>query len=367
MSSFSVRKFERSDFEHTAKLAKLVYGHGPLTDPAYLEWKYSGNPSLPSILAIAESQGELIGFNALLPVLVKVENTVALCAIASDTMVHPEFRRQGVFLAMQKYLTSKAENISMTYSSGARLRQPTAIGTVKHFQWRVVGPVFVLERFLSPGTAMKQLWVYPQLNSTNLFKYLKSLAGVGAITLLGSLTQAVARGLKEDERKEQGIQVTEMKPLVFGAEFDNLWEEVKDSFRIAVVRNKEYLNWRFSNPTATYKGFRADQDGRLRGYCILSYTAKGNLKTALVADVLATEPGIAATLVDECARYAKRDQAHILKLCKTEQLQDFIGSLGLVRSAKDYHFARLDNSHIPESLAFDITNWYLTFSDRDSM
>jgi GNAT superfamily N-acetyltransferase len=342
-----------------------VYGQNDaLAELTHLQWKFQENPC-GSVLVVCESNGQIIGFLALIPLLVKINDAIRRCAILGDAMVHPKFRRQGIYVAMGQYLFDEAkEEIVMSVAAGDS-QLPTCRGSLKYHQFRQVGELPILKKYLRPLSVASHLWVYSKLTVTNLVKYFGSLFNLLSVTLLGSSTLLINR-LRNDliSASEEQIKLREVTPLVFGEEFDRLWEETQGSFPIAVVRNKQYLNWRYSDPSAAFVGFRADQGGVLQGYAVLSYTIGERLKTARIVDILAARPEIAAALVKECLRRAKQDQAHVLIMFETRQTQSFSKHLGLARSLqRDYFFAVVFDPEIPENLVYKFSNWYVTVAD----
>jgi len=167
--------------------------------------------------------------------------------------------------------------------------------------------------------------------------------------------------------KERQIQVREIKPLRFEGDYDQLWQEVSESLPIAVVRNKEHLNWRYGNPCATFVAFRAEKDGGLCGYSILAYKTRGKLKIAWVADLLAKDPTIMGLLLKECLRRAKQDNMHVVIMWDTRGTGKALSrSLRLVRGwRKNPITAHFGDSQLPRDIISDIDNWYVTVGDFD--
>ena len=51
---------------------------------------------------------------------------------------------------------------------------------------------------------------------------------------------------------------------------DAIWDSAKDEFDLAIVRNQEYLNWRYADPRAGRFAIRAAIEGEaIVGYCVL--------------------------------------------------------------------------------------------------
>jgi hypothetical protein len=368
MSLRIIRQFQQDDIARISTLADSVYGTDALGNAAYVEWKYVKNP-YGSIACTYEINDELIGVLALTALPLKVQDSSRVAAVSGDLMVHSKFRRQGIFISMLSYLfDQKTEHVSLAYADRS-LKSATVRGVVKYSLMKHVGDIPVLLRYLRPLSAMRALWVfYGRLTLRNVVRYLGYLVHVILITLLGKLTAIVgpqwnARTLPSDEKK---LKVSEMEDLAFGDEFTSLWQEVGGSYPIAVIRNSEYLNWRYaSHPTNFYVGFRAVQDGVLRGYAVLLYTTRGNLKTAWVVDIFASGPDVEAELVKCCMRRALRDHAHVFTMFKTKRNRDFSKRLGLISGwpIRNPLLVRNLSNQISEDFVCDPSNWYLTIAD----
>ena len=368
MSLGIIRQFQKEDILRISKLADSVYAADALGNAAYVEWKHLKNP-YGSIACTYEVDDELVGVLALTALPLKVQDSSRVAAVSGDLMVHPKFRRQGIFITMLRYLfDQKTEHISLAYADRS-LRSATVRGVVKYALMQHIADIPVSLSYPRPLSAIQALWVfYGKATPSNLVRYLGYIAHVIFITVVGRLGGIISR--LWDARTlpigEKRVEVSEMEALVFGEEFNSLWQEVKDSYPIAVIRNSEYLNWRYgSHPTNIYHGFRAVQGGAFRGYAVLLYTIRGTLKTAWVVDVFASDPEVEAELVKCCMRRAEQDQAHVFTLFRTKRNKGFSRSLGLMSGwpIRNPLLVRNLSTEISEDFLNDPSNWYLTIAD----
>jgi len=356
-------------------LASKVYRENNLADIGYLRWKYEGNP-YGVITSVCDNGGQVVGFNALILVPMKVSDSEVRSAIGGDSMVHPEFRRQGIFVATTRHLEDQChagakENVYMIYGTQS-LKSATVQGITKHLAYRHIGDIVILKQYFSPIFVLTHLRShYPTLTLRNPVKYLGALTEVVSTTLfgyLGSLVDLLGGSIRPQEDRHP--QVREIAPLTFGDEFDDLWQRIQQTMPVAIIKRSAYLNWRYNNPKSTYIGFRADRDGELQGFCLLSYITKEELKTAWVLDLVGTNPETEADLIRQASRRAKRDGAHILILWRTNHMQSFLPRfrLGLGKSWRNHPLVihTLDHtSKTPEDIVGDISNWYVTVADTE--
>jgi len=120
----------------------------------------------------------------------------------------------------------------------------------------------------------------------------------------------------------------------FGPEYEELWEEARESFpiRCGVVRDGSWLTFRNSGRIALE--VRDAADGSLVGY---SATKRG---TGLLADVLARRPGRLTEVIAATAAWLAADESRgitHLKAMRTPALEPALRELGF--TPVDYRFA----------------------------
>jgi GNAT superfamily N-acetyltransferase len=366
-----VRPLRDDDLQRVAELAKVVYGSDALTNVSYLDWKFNRNPSGKAIVAVCECQDRVIGITALFPQVFKSGSSTWRGACGGDLMVDPQFRRQGIFIALVRSLFDwVAEDIAFVY--GVRsLKSSTVGGLFKYFEYVNIGDVNTLTKYLRVLSSIRALSFSLRPTLTSLRWYLGSMRELISVVVICSLSSLIVHSMNGRIPSEGGdvILISEMDRLVFGEEFNRLWEEVKDSLPITVVKNSAYLNWRYANPAGRYVGFRACVNGVLRGYAILVYAVRGKLKTAMIMDILAANSDIAAKLVDKCMRRAKQDQAHIFKMWETKETRIFPEHPVLRRAwHKEPLVMHVLDSQLPRELVDNIANWCVSSADtKDEM
>lgn len=349
--------------EHVAELGVATYGkEEPLANEQYLDWKFHRNP-YGTIVVLCEVDHQAVGCAALIGVRLKIVDIVCNGAIAGDHMVHPDYRRQGIFVDVTHESFKLASEIALAYGS-QDLHSPTVLGITKHLGFIIVGNVQILKRYLSPLSGLANLWVYDRLALGSLFRYLGSLAELAWVTLVQTLISATrTSGNEHISEVPQKIVIRETDQQ-FTEEYDQLWEEVGPSFPIAVERRKEYLNWRYANPCASYNFLRADVDGKLRGFLVFAYNDLKGFKTARILDLLFAGPEVGIALMEACICRAKQDKAHVLKLYKNKLTTHLSRPLGLVEAWTQNHVvAKIVKPNVPEGIISDISNWFLTGTD----
>jgi len=116
----------------------------------YFLWKYRDNKSIDKILAfVAIKNGEIIGFRGYYPQEYKIDNDVILIASVSDTVVHPSYRRQGVFITLTSFAEKMLDDIyNIKYYLNLTPSWPTIPG-YKKLGWKIVNKKYFLSYYCS--------------------------------------------------------------------------------------------------------------------------------------------------------------------------------------------------------------------------
>ena len=164
-------------------------------------------PDGKAFLYIAEDGEELAGHFADIPRRFSVNGEVSLGTLSLDLMVHPDYRRRGIFAEMGRYAAQRVKEEKGLFMTAFPIRKETIAGLLK-IGWEVVGELPVL--------------VYPLRFRGIINRYLH-------FSPLSFLMGGVARGgyhlLRGWRREEepQGIQLEEVTQL--DDEFDRFWEK----------------------------------------------------------------------------------------------------------------------------------------------
>jgi hypothetical protein len=103
--AFAVRNFETRDESGVLDLLQAAFGKWPagiegVSAAGFFHWKLAGCPFGPPISIVAEAEGRVVGFMAMLPWLLRAGDRVVTTVRGVDLAVHPAHRRHGVSLAI---------------------------------------------------------------------------------------------------------------------------------------------------------------------------------------------------------------------------------------------------------------------------
>lgn len=236
----------------------------------YWRWKYCQNPQGFSerLIWVAEVD-DLVGHYAIIGTRLKLGDTYILGAQSVDTATHPKYQRRGIFkdLAMSVYEHASQIEIPVVYgfAAGASLK-----GLTNHLGWKIVSPVPVL--------------MYP-LN----FKKVASLKFTNRF-----LRRLVVLWLMVDTklwRRDRAISKIPEGQVVHLSSFDErfnvFWEDIQLDYCNLIVRDKDYLNWRYSlEPEHEYAILALVKDEKIFGFTVVGISEGENVRIGNILEAL---------------------------------------------------------------------------------
>jgi GNAT superfamily N-acetyltransferase len=301
-----VRRMKDDDFVQAAEVLTSVFGRWPSIDisvpPAdHLRWKLTGPGNDLQYQFVAERDGKIIGTWLLLSCKIKLEHDVWPARQPLDAAVLPEYRRQGVYSELVSDNTARRAAFPGTVHVGGteevvlalraiRARRTRARSTRRRLEEPVELLIKALDTARVAGAAGGGWRAAIARNAA-----LRASALVNRITSLffrgptrGSVDWEIEDATSADRR------------------FDDLWQAVAPALQVCVVRDSEYLNWRYFDPRAGRYRVRAGvREGAVLGYCVIA-SVNGY---AFIADLL-TLPGrrdVAASLVNDAVRLSRAE------------------------------------------------------------
>jgi hypothetical protein len=270
----SLRFFQPGDEENLLGLIQRVFEGWPMVDAGappieHLRWKLSSHPAASRYVIVAEAGSGLVAARPFFIQQIKIRGRVGLLRNGFDSAVDPGYQQRGVMAAIRKFGTERfAEEIDLHIGYG---RHPAIVRLRKREDIRYFGnPVDVLTLGVSEPPAARAMAPW---------------------------------NIVDCERFDERVDV--------------LYEEASRPFDLILVRNQDYLNWRYCDPRAGRFSVRVAQSERqILGYTVLA-AAKGRVQ---IADVLAL-PGrldVVASLVDDAIARAAASAAGALECwCQT--------------------------------------------------
>lgn len=353
-----VRQSDKKD--ELLDLYKVSFGSSGSS--ALWDWKYLHNPFAkkdPEII-IAMDKGKIVGARPVLLAEMWLNNEKVKVAQPSDTMVHPEYRREGIFSRMNQFAIEYYEknnytlfyNFPGTMSYSGYLKQGWQIVSITEDLFMVTNP----QKIISCKLANKSLSYVLGFFYDNFLNSRKEALQPSSfqIKICDRLTNDVER--IDTLRNKSGIEL---------------------------VRDATYLNWRFDqHPEHSYKYILASENDRLAGYAVTSVQEKSNgLIFGMVVDYLVRDNNIDCfrSLMNGCLKELEKINHDIVSIWIFGQPEfrdvlmkqfGFKSPLKLPYSWlnwKGYFIVREINKQLPAKPdIYDSQNWRITHAYCDT-
>ncbi len=347
--SFSIARYDERDRDEVFALLRET-----LPPPAserlirQWHWKFDRNPFNPEgrpYILLLKDGSRLIAMLGTIPLRAVINGVERSVSHSCDWVLRTEYRSRGTGRPLVHRL---------------RTERPL------RFSWQNVLSHRSLRH--SRGTYAR---MFPLVRPLDLGRIVAQGTGSSALARGSAALAAVARRLISIRPGQMGNGDVRITPLVsFDERFDDLWRRVQPHYRVIVVRDRAYLQWRFGErPDVHYVILGALRGAELAGYVILRGADAGGL--GFLTDFL-VEPGGARTLsslVKAAIEWLRRDGATAVgcraSLAAHRHTLYAHGFLPFFWGQRGYVHAVAETSRSEAESFEDFRQWYLTMGDGD--
>lgn len=352
---WSVRAYRDGDEEGIFDLWRAVYPEYPYDRQQWLRWWhwiYRANPRGIGVICVAEHDGRVVGHAAEVPLVMKIGGENVLVGLGIDAMTHPDYRRQGMYLAVVKTRRAlgEARGIRATYAFPNKLSYPGQVNELGAFD------IATMQKVVKPLNWRNAI-------RTQTKNRLLIAMGAAAGGLLGA---TFFRAGKAPSLK--GLTIAQVSH--FDERIDGLWTRAASSYQVIVVRNKEYLNWKYAAvPDTDYLICVAEQAQAIVGYLVVSRKQVDQARIGVILDVFSESEEIAQCLISEAVTRCRQEKLDLLygarmagtPLARALRRNGFL-SVPFVKAVRVT--GRSVSPAIAEQLQ-DPKNWFLQIGDSD--
>jgi GNAT superfamily N-acetyltransferase len=341
---WSIREYRESDEEQILELRKIVFNEN--RDKQWWQWIHRNSPFGPATIIVAEINGRIIGHHATIPVPIKIGDQATRGSHGIGLMVHPDYRRQGLFIAMANALRLSPSVGYRSISVGTPSDQAHS-GFVNKLNVSEICEVPNLVKVIDWGTVLKQHYKIPAF-AGRPFCYIRE--------------QFMYR---MPSPKDNGIKIEEVTS--FDERIDTFWQKASKMKNIMIIRDRKYLNWRYvANPGNKNKIWMATKQQEIAGY-IVSNLEKGVLARGYIVDIL-TLPGedrVARLLIARAIRYLKEEGAATIscRMLPDTPYYRILRKMGFVRRPGPCLCSTIYDPNIPKEFVKNPANWYHVIGD----
>jgi GNAT superfamily N-acetyltransferase len=261
----SVRPYRDLDEPEVLELLRGSLGEGPAGErtPEYFRWKHLENPFGRSYMIVAELDGQIIGFRALMRWRFRVGDRTIEAVRPVDTVTHPDHRGRGVFSMLTRTaLDSLRGEVHVVFNTPNSNSLP---GYLK-LGWTLVGEIPVWVRISRPARFI----------ASKLRRERSSGDTPGERPAIAAPTAGDV--LADQPAISALIEGSEVAPWGF-----------------STPRSVDHLRWRYGQaPLLGYHAVSEERGGEVIGLALFRLRSQGSLWGLSVGDVI-VRPGDVAT------------------------------------------------------------------------
>lgn len=325
------------------------------TDPSYFLWKIVKNPILPGYIYLEKYENEVIGLLTITPKLIVVFGEILRAVEVGEALTHPDHRRRGFFVKAVKNITdyTLSQNISLLYGTP--------------------------NRFSLAGSKKAGYADYPYSHIVQLTKYLVGFKQLIAFCKpqIGGRRQALLK-FSESLKKQvfrpasslykSDLQIATENFEDLDDNLDGFWGQSRKNIGFFTLRDKSYLNWRFSLSPDKYKLFTAKRKHQVVGYIVTKITDNHGTKVGTICDYVAMNdsPNVFLNLLKHSQEYFKNEGVQFTRIWCFKHSPYFV-PLASYGYSTDYErpVAIYTQSEAGKKILVNNAEWHFTIADCD--
>jgi hypothetical protein len=322
--------------------------------PEIWRWQFMENPAGPGFIRLGVHGDVVAGHYAAIPTRFLVDGVERIFAMSCDTMTHPSYQKQGIFVTLAQELyagIAERHGVTTVWGFPNDASHPGFVGKLGWFDTHVF-----------------PLRVKPLRSARVLQRWVPSPLLTGAV---GAVADHAYRLVTPRVREPRRCRI---EPIArFDERFDALWRENKGIARVVQVRDSAYLNWRYcAVPEFGYRPYAVYEGGRLTGYLVTRAVELLGMPLAAVVELFPC-PLVDAEVTREALAFAElrareTDAAFLTALATPAHASHltrfgFLSVPDRLNPRRWYLGARC--APADEPVLRDIASWYVSYGDAD--
>lgn len=356
---WKVVKYSEHFLSEMINMTAEYYGEdSDISNIKFIIHEYFENPNGQAYICLADDteNNVLAGQYIVIPRNILIGGMSFKSVLSLNTLTRDAYRGQKVFttLASQVYENCRDEGIIFCYGAPNQNSFP---GFINKLKFRKIGTVPLFLKLSKPS------WiVYEKTKSTVLECAAKMF------NFMGFTPKASGR------KKVKVLEITKDNIEVV----DELWESLKNKYKVMGERNKQYILWRyFDMPKRKYRIFAAKTNDKLSGYIIGRVTEVAGMRCGMIVDFLFSDRNINAgySLVQTVKEYFDSERAGLIGCLMLPHAEEAVclKRMGFFKcphclEPQPFPIIFRQFNKLPQKeqrAVLDFSNWFFTMGDYD--
>lgn len=359
---WSIRMYKKGEEKQLNDLFCLVFQR-QCSLPQW-RWKFLENPAIAHLtnplMPVVDRDGEIIGQFPLLPIRLKYQDNVFLVVESVDSIVHPAFRELQLLIDLVNFADKAAEQGGAALKFGftsnpTYLSNPAYLVGKRLLRYKDLCLLPTLFRRLNWRLALQKR--FPWL-PTFCSRSVQSLSKGGYHAFLAC----------QAPYGQQRIVVREVPS--FDCRIDSLWEKAQKRYTIMVIRDEQFLNWRYvRRPDDPHTILVAEQGNDILGYVVLKVKRERDATIGFVVDFLTLGESVDALLLKAALRYFLSQRVDYV-LCRVLREDPVWATLRRYGFWERPEFPpapvlyRIFSAQVDKEIVGEPQHWHLTYGDE---
>jgi hypothetical protein len=274
--SYKYRKYEPGDEEEIVNILKKTFPKWSNRTIEYWKWKHIETPS-KICTYVAVNGDKIIGILCDIVLKLKLGDKTVNYIYGDDTATDPEYRGRGVYTNLYKYVHSDRINYG-TFFNLWMTENPTLFKSASKY-----------------GSLPFPFSVSHMVKINNLEKYLNN-RGINTIQNRIGLyflkkINSVIHNQSKPKKSDPNLTISTIEQ--FDERVDEFWEKVKEEYSYILVKNQDFLNWRYCSDNSDKYIIRlATRGDNILGFCVLRYMKNKDDLDGIIMELLAPKENV---------------------------------------------------------------------------
>jgi GNAT superfamily N-acetyltransferase len=311
-------------------------------------WQFENNP-YGFLTIVAEHREKIVGVMSSFYMDMKIGNRTIRSSQASGLFVHPDYRKQGMFLAIGRTMFEIAQKIGIQFSIGFP-NEPAYRGHIQ-YGWFEASMLPVMSTYFDISKSVKA-------------------KGIPLSSIVSRLMNYYYARKRRHKIPQKDLEIKEISR--FDERVNHFWNRVLNNHSMITVRDSKYLNWRyFDKPNSTYEVYVAENNGQIEGYLVTNKLQNESYSVGWIIDVLCISKGVFLNLVHYAVDHLQKYSMDSIKCLMNNNKSEYkwIQETGFTSypRPKLRMIARINSEEVADSFRIYSKDWYVTYGDCDFM